>query len=36
MNKGKCNSQQGMMFVELLMDLERVAAHAMNIAQAAN
>ncbi|MCH5266841.1 MAG: Na/Pi cotransporter family protein [Lachnospiraceae bacterium] len=35
MNKGKCTSQQGMMYVELLMDLERVAAHAMNIAQSA-
>lgn len=35
MNKGKCDSQQGMMYVELLMDLERVAAHSMNIAEAA-
>ncbi|MBR5992133.1 MAG: Na/Pi cotransporter family protein [Clostridia bacterium] len=32
----ECHSSQGLIFVETLTDLERVADHALNIAQAAN
>ncbi len=35
LNANICNSSQGMIFVETLTDLERVADHALNIAQAA-
>ncbi len=35
LNANTCNSSQGMIFVETLTDLERVADHALNIAQAA-
>lgn len=35
LNKNLCNSSQGLIFVETLTDLERVADHALNIAQAA-
>ena len=35
LNENKCDSSAGMIFVESLTDLERVADHALNIAQAA-
>lgn len=35
LNDNKCDSSAGMIFVESLTDLERVADHALNIAQAA-
>ncbi len=36
LHDGECHSSQGLIFVETLTDLERVADHALNIAQAAN
>jgi len=33
MNEGKCNPTAGIMFVDILSDLERIADHAINIAQ---
>lgn len=36
LNAGRCNSDAGMIYVEILTDLERVADHALNIAQAAH
>ena len=36
LNAGRCNSDAGMVYVEILTDLERVADHALNIAQAAH
>lgn len=33
MNEGKCNPTAGIMFVDTLSDLERIADHAINIAQ---
>ncbi|MBR4435487.1 MAG: Na/Pi cotransporter family protein [Clostridia bacterium] len=35
MEKGNCTPEIGMLFVEILTDLERVADHALNVAQAA-
>ncbi len=35
LHKKECHSSQGLIFVEALTDLERVADHALNIAQAA-
>jgi len=35
MEKGECTPEIGMMFVEILTDLERVSDHALNVAQAA-
>ncbi len=35
MEKGECTPEIGMLFVEILTDLERVADHALNVAQAA-
>ena len=36
LNAGQCNSDAGMIYVEILTDLERAADHALNIAQAAH
>ena len=36
LNAGRCSSDAGMVYVEILTDLERVADHALNIAQAAH
>src|SRR5690625_356465 len=33
MNEGKCNPTAGIVFVDILSDLERIADHAINIAQ---
>lgn len=35
LNAGKCTPDAGMLYVEILTDLERAADHALNIAQAA-
>lgn len=34
LEKGKCTADMGVLYVEILTDLERVADHALNIAQA--
>lgn len=34
LNESKCHSQEGLIFVESLVDLERVSDHCLNIAQA--
>lgn len=35
LNDNRCNAESGLIFCEILTDLERVADHALNIAQAA-
>ena len=35
LSKHKCEATQGLYFNEILVDLERVADHSLNIAQAA-
>ncbi len=35
LSRGACNAQSGLIFCEILTDLERVSDHALNIAQAA-
>ena len=35
LGKMKCEATQGLFYSEILVDLERVADHALNIAQAA-
>ena len=35
LNSGKCSADAGLLFSEVLTDLERVSDHALNIAQAA-
>ncbi|MPM87017.1 Phosphate-specific transport system accessory protein PhoU [bioreactor metagenome] len=35
LNDNRCNAESGLIFSEILTDLERVADHAFNIAQAA-
>ncbi|MBQ2192103.1 MAG: Na/Pi cotransporter family protein, partial [Clostridia bacterium] len=34
METGECRGEIGMLYIEILTDLERVADHALNIAQA--
>lgn len=36
LNAGRCNADTGLIFREIITDLERVSDHALNIAQAAN
>ena len=34
LNESKCQSTEGLIFVETLVDLERISDHCLNIAQA--